>query len=89
MQIRLRVYTKLFAKNIMKMYETWRERPWTERADVRGRKHVDFKNYSDKELFGQMATGDLWLETGVHKVYMYLYECKYVQRLPFKSRSPL
>lgn len=33
---------------------------------------------SDKDLFESLPTGDLWLDGHMHKVWKYIYRCKYV-----------
>ena len=76
----LRIYTAEFGRNLRKAYEAWSELPPADRSDLRVRRSVDASK-TDKELFSSLATGDLWLESGVHMVYLYLAGCKYCETL--------
>mgnify|MGYP001817807468 CR=1 FL=1 len=85
----LRVYPEKFALNLMKAYENWCTRPAAERADIRGRISVNLKK-TDKELFQDLPLGDLWLESGIHEVFLYLYNSKHCQRpASFRLDLPL
>ena len=64
----------------MKAFEEWRKLPPGDRADVRGRRHVDLGS-SDKEIFAALETGDLWLDARVHETFLYLYGSKNCQLL--------
>ena len=79
--IDLRVYTTQFGENLMKAYESWRQLPATERGDLRVRRSVPTDKRSDREIFQEMELGDLWLESSVHEVFLYLFECKHLQKL--------
>ena len=76
----LRAYTRLFGENLLKAYEEWRAVPGKDRGDLRGRKEVDLSK-SDREIFDALPLGDLWLDSRVHEVYLYLAGCKHVQPL--------
>ena len=82
----LRVYTRQFAQNILKAYETWCQRPATERGDMRARRHVDTK-LTDRDFFSAMPIGDIWVESRIHEVYMYLWGCKYCVSLVYIGTS--
>ena len=77
----LRAYTRLFGENLLKAYERWCTLPTADRGDLRGRKEINYYKSSDKELFASLPTGDLWLDSRVHEVYLYLAGCKYVELL--------
>ena len=62
------------------MYEGWCEKPASERGDLRVRRVVDCA-LTDRELFQQMATADLWLESRIHEVFFYLYGCRHCKTL--------
>ena len=79
----LRAYTTTFGKNIIAMYDRWQSLPAKHRGDTRGRMAVDL-DMSDKEIFELQPLGDMWLESRIHEVFMYLYSCKYCKRLMCK-----
>ena len=72
----LRVYTTQFAAALLQVYKTWCQQPATERGELRGRRSVDVWK-SDRELFAAMERKDLWLESNIHQVFLYLYNCKH------------
>ena len=65
----------------MKAYKQWRALPSSERGDLRGREEIDYYSSSDREIFDSLPTGDLWLDSRVHEVYLCLFGCKHVQLL--------
>ena len=73
--IRLRIYTRTFGKNLLYAFDEWCKLPPADRADVRGRRHVDLGS-SDKEIFAALETDDLWLDARVHETFLYLYGSK-------------
>ena len=75
-----RVYTRLFGENLMKAYEEWRSLPPEARADCRGRQKVDLAT-TDREIFESLSLGDVWVDSRIHEVFLYLYGCKNVQYL--------
>ena len=64
----------------MKAYEEWRSLPPEARADCRGRQKVDLAT-TDREIFESLSLGDVWVDSRVHEVFLYLYGCKNVQYL--------
>ena len=54
--------------------------PSAARGDLRARHGVDLSQ-SDREIFQALPTGDLWVDSRVHEVFLYLYRCKYVELL--------
>ena len=76
----LRIYTTAFAKNLLQAYEEWCAKPSSERGDLRTRRSVDGRS-TDRELFGAMDSGDLWLDSQIHEVFLYLYGCKHCETL--------
>ena len=42
---------------------------------------MNVTDMTDKELFAQMPIGDLWLDSEIHKVFLYLYGSKHLRRL--------
>ena len=79
-RMQLSAYTALFGKNLLKAYEVWLSLPGDARGDTRVCKEVDL-SCTDKELFDAMPLGDLWLDARIHEVFLYLYNCKYVEPL--------
>ena len=71
-----RIYTTQFASALLGAYREWCQLPADQRGDIRARRSVDTKK-TDRELFMGMEMGDLWLDSDIHKVFMYLYGCKY------------
>ena len=63
----------------MKAYEAWRSQPYSNRGDIRGRRSVNSRQLTDKELFSNLPVGDVWVDSGIHMVFMYLYGCKHLQ----------
>lgn len=72
----LRAYTKTFGANLLKAYTSWQALPPADRADARPRRNLDLSQ-SDKELFLGMPLGDLWVESRIHEVFLYLYQSKH------------
>ncbi|CAE7401330.1 unnamed protein product, partial [Symbiodinium necroappetens] len=70
-----RIYTEIFAKNLLKAFQEWCKLPPAHRADIRARRSVNLDN-SDKEIFASLPTGDLWLDARVHETFLYLYGSK-------------
>ena len=64
----------------MEVYEKWRLLPLSERADCRGRADVNL-DCTDKEIFHSLPLGDLWIDSRLHEVFLYLYHCKHVELL--------
>ena len=79
----LRAYTTTFGKNIIRMYDRWQSLPAKHRGDIRGRIAVDL-DMSDKEIFELQPLGDMWLDSRIHEVFLYLYNCKYCKLLMCK-----
>ena len=67
----------------MEVYEQWRLLPLSERADCRGRSDINM-DCTDKEIFDNLPLGDLWVDSRVHEVFIYLYHCKHVELLVCK-----
>ena len=76
----LSAYTAIFGENLLKAYEQWRDLPSDARGDLRGRRDVDF-SLTDKEIFENLPMGDLWLDSRIHEVFLYLFSCKHVELL--------
>ena len=75
-----RVYTTEFACNLMNIYEEWRTAPASERLDLRCRQKLDATK-TDRELFAAMPTTDIWPESNIHEVVLYLYHSKHCRSL--------
>ncbi|CAE7224527.1 unnamed protein product [Symbiodinium sp. CCMP2592] len=69
------IYTRTFGENLLYAFDQWCKLPPADRADVRGRRHVDLGS-SDKEIFAALETDDLWLDARVHETFLYLYGSK-------------
>lgn len=80
----LRVYTARFGKALMEVYEKWRQLPLCERAECRGRADVNL-GCTDREIFASLPLGDLWIDSRIHEVFLYLYHCKNVEPLECKG----
>ena len=52
-----------------------------ERAECRGRRDVDLASRTDKEIFDALPMGDMWVDSRIHEVFLYLYSCKKVEHL--------
>ena len=76
----LSAYTATFGKNLLKAYEEWLALPSSSRGDLRRSQDIDLTR-TDKEIFQSLEAGDLWLESRIHEVFLYLYSCKYVKQL--------
>ncbi|OLP20537.1 hypothetical protein AK812_SmicGene48984, partial [Symbiodinium microadriaticum] len=61
-------------------YEDWRIMPAVTRGDLRARQYVDLSK-SDREIFAALPSNDLWLDSRIHEVFLYLYRCKKVELL--------
>ena len=69
-----RCYPEGFVRRLMALWEGRREIPM---QHLRHRPSVDPLK-SDRELFASLPLGDPWVESGIHHVFKYLWNCKYV-----------
>ena len=60
------------------MYSGWQALPAEHRADLRGKAAIDL-SLTDKEIFAGLPRGDLWIDSRIHEVFLYLYSSKYLQ----------
>ena len=60
----------------MGIYEEWRTAPASERVDLRARLKLDATK-TDRELFAALPTDDVWPESNIHEVVLYLYDSKH------------
>ena len=68
-----RTYPTGFGENLAKAMMTWRPQP-----TLRQKACLDLAR-SDRELFEEMETGDVWADAELHKVYWYLRTCKHME----------
>ena len=80
--LQLRIYTAEFGRNILGLYEKWLKLPAEQRGDLRCRRSVpEATKRSDREIFETMEMGDLWIDSSIHQVFLYLYGCRYCETL--------
>lgn len=81
----LRIYTRDFAKSLLEVYEAWLASPTTERGDLRVRRKVKGLR-TDRELFENMQLSDVWVDSGIHEVVLYLYKSKHIKTLGWQNQ---
>ena len=70
----LRCYTEGFCNHLLDCYEGRGSFPHQLRQKV----HIDPRS-SDRLIFSQMDLGDIWLESGIHKAWDYIYSNRHLE----------
>ena len=70
-----RCYPDGFVRRLMTLWEGRSQLPV---CHLRHRPNVDMRS-TDRELFAKTPLGDPWLESGIHHVFKYLWNCKHVK----------
>ena len=73
-----RSYTREFGKRLWEIYQVHRG-SGAPRLDLRTRPKVNVRK-SDRELFTDLALGDIWVESECHKIFEYLWASKRLRR---------
>ena len=69
-----------FGENLLKAYAEWQALPAEHRGETRGLRTMDLA-LTDKEIFVSLPRGDLWLDSRIHEVFLYLCGSKHCVNL--------